>query len=156
VSSLAAQPSGDQPDLVPNFAFQLVDVYLHDCSITRREALDADPRQPTFETGLTSDDGALGAPAGAFSAHLKVVINFRFRDEAVITVAATTTGFFVREGSIDDQLVTRFKTLDCAVLLWPYARAHLGELGRMTNVGLPPLPTVDVRSLLTAEQGSQS
>jgi preprotein translocase subunit SecB len=154
LSENALEAVPHEPQLVPNFAYQLVDVYLTDSRIERRTAEPDDPLQPTFETGLASEDGPKDGPEGAFVAHLHVVVKFRFRDEAVITVAATTTGFFTREGSLESDLAERFKTIDCAVLLWPYARANIGELGRMTNVGLPPLPTVDVRELLSDQANS--
>jgi preprotein translocase subunit SecB len=130
---------------VPPFAYQLVDVYLHECSVERIESEDEGPDRPTFETGLETQDR--DEPPG-FNATLSVEVAFRFRPEARCEVHSKTTGIFVRIGDVGPDDDSRFRTTDCAVLLWPYARAMVGEIVRMTGLELPPLPTVDVRATL--------
>jgi preprotein translocase subunit SecB len=131
---------------VPVFPYQLADVYLHSAEVARRTSTEVDQEQPTFATSLETserDDGIQG-----FLASLSVRVEFKFRPEAVCAVSVLTTGLFVQVatlGADDDQ---RFRREDCAVLLWPYARANVAELVRMTGLTLPPLPTIDVRTVL--------
>jgi hypothetical protein len=67
-------------------------------------------------------------------------------------VAAVVTcgieGQFVSEEPLPDDAFERFREREAFVLLWPYIRAAVGEITRMLGVLVPPLPTVDVRSIL--------
>jgi preprotein translocase subunit SecB len=133
----------EQP--VPAFPFQLVDAYLRACQVQRRDALADDPELPTFVTHL--ETRGREDPPG-LDADLTVTVTLRFRPEASCVITATITGVFVKTGELRDVDEQRFRGADCAVLLWPYARAHVGELARMTGLQLPPLPTIDVRETL--------
>ena len=139
---------GARGDKLPSFAIQLIDAYLYECTVTRREASEDDPTQPTFSTALKSTE----AEEGTFMVHLQVDVAFRFRVEAVSVVSATTTGLFSRQGEVPPEIEERFRRRDAAVLLWPYARSIVGELSRMMDVGLPALPTIDVARLVEAPQ----
>jgi Preprotein translocase subunit SecB. len=103
------------------------------------------PESPTFATNLTTAD--LEGISG-FSALLIVEVKFRFREEAVATIRTSTQGVFVKEGNPPPDVTERFRSADCAVLLWPYARAHVSEVARMMDIDIPPLPTIDVRLTL--------
>jgi preprotein translocase subunit SecB len=134
------------PVAVPVFPYQLVDAYLHSAEIGRRASTEVDPDQPTFVTTLETrerDDGVEG-----FLGSLGVKVEFKFRPEAVCIVSTMTTGLFVKLGDLDPNSDEQFKREDCAVLLWPYARTNVAELVRMTGLTLPPLPTIDVRTVL--------
>ncbi len=130
---------------IPSFAFQLADAYLHSCTVKRRDALPDDPEQPTFATSLETHDREEG---DGFIAQLSVAVAFRFRAEASCVIEMSTTGVFLKTGQIEAADEHQFRVADCAVILWPYARALVGELVRMTGLQLPPLPTVDVRQTL--------
>jgi preprotein translocase subunit SecB len=138
---------------IPQFGYQLVDVYLHDCSVVRRELPAEGPERPTFATGIETRDRE--EPPG-FTAILTVEAKFRFRPEAFCEVESRTAGVFVRVGELAPEDDQRFREIDCAVLLWPYARATVGEIVRMTGLELPPLPTVDVRATLSNTNPTQA
>jgi preprotein translocase subunit SecB len=131
---------------VPVFPYQLADVYVRSVEITRRASTEADPDQPTFVTSLETserEDGVQG-----FLANLRVRVEFKFRPEAMCDVSVVTTGLFVQLSILTLESDQQFRREDCAVLLWPYARANMAELVRMTGLTLPPLPTIDVRTVL--------
>lgn len=143
--SLQSAESESGAQSLPQFPFQLADVYVMEASVTRREARPDDPEQPAFVSRLQTTDSEDG---DGFLAFLIVEATFRIRESAVCAVSASTTGAFIRSNPADAEVEARFRSADCAVLLWPYARAHIGELVRMTGLSLPPLPTIDVRTVL--------
>lgn len=133
----------DEP--VPAFPIQLADVYLYDCTVVRRDVTKDDPTQPTFLTSLDAHDQE---DLDGFVVQLSIEVGFRFRDEAVAQINARVNGVFVRIGPLDADEENRFREADSAILLWPYARAIVGDIARAMDIGLPPLPTVDVRDHL--------
>jgi preprotein translocase subunit SecB len=147
----AAQPDGEK---IPQFPYQLVDSYLHACSVERREATADDPEQdqPTFETSFVTEDLE---DLDGFLAHLTVSVTARFRAGATCFVTGCTTGVFRRIGQPEPGIAERFRQADCAVLLWPYARTNTAELVRMAQLPLPPLPTIDVRLTLNQIANSE-
>ena len=140
----AAQRS-EGADLVP-FPFQLRDAYIQSCTLSRREALDTDPARPRFETSFRSET-AEDLPG--FLAYLTVEVVFAFRPGATCTLSVCTTGVFKQAEAVPSETERQFIRDDCAVLLWPYARANVGEIFRMAGLQLPPLPTIDVRRALS-------
>ncbi len=138
------------PPQLPSFPYQLVDAYMLDCSVTRSAVQDSDPERPIFVTGLATTDR--DEPPG-FDAQLAVEVRWRFRPEYTCAVKATTLGVFLRQGDVDPDSDARFRSIDCAVLLWPYVRAVVAELVRMTGLQLAPLPTIDVRAFLDTLPG---
>jgi preprotein translocase subunit SecB len=151
-----ASDEESQPDAavdVPSFPFQLRDAFLLSCSITRRASLPDDPERPRFATAIRTEDQA---DLEGFLAHLTVETVFRFRDEATCELTACTTGVFLRTAPSEGDIEQRFRNADCAVILWPYARAVVAELVRMSGFKVPPLPTIDVRLTLTNLNSDQS
>lgn len=65
------------------------------------------------------------------------------------TIRCVVTGYFSYEGEVDPELLARFQHREAMVLLWPYVRAAVGEIGRMMDIELPPLPTLDVLEVLS-------
>jgi preprotein translocase subunit SecB len=144
-----AEASHGRP--VAEFGYQLVASYLFDCTVTR---FDEDyPERPTFETGLETQDRD---ELPGFLALLTVQAEFRIRVGAKCRIETKTAGVFRRVGELDPASDSQFRQLDCAVILWPYARATVGEIARMTGLDLPPLPTVDVRRTLNARPLDQA
>jgi preprotein translocase subunit SecB len=131
-------------DLTP-FPYQLRDSYLHSCKLERRAALDGDPERPHFQTSFAME---IVDDQPGFVAYLTVSALFIFRPGATCEVTVCTTGVFRQSEGLSPEDEGQFMRDDCAVLLWPYARANLGEVVRMAGIPLPPLPTVDVRRSL--------
>ena len=137
----APDPSADNREQY--FPYQLSDAYLYDCSVERREAHADDTERPHFELSLRTEERGDG-----FFASLGVRVVFRFRPEATAVLATTTVGVFQGGQGTSTGDAERFRKADCAVLLWPYARANIGTLSKLLDLDLPPLPTIDVRAAL--------
>lgn len=142
----SARPEGTD---VPPFVFQLIDAYVFEASLERRAASEGDPSEPRFRTNYQTFDWPEG---NGFIGRLTVEAAYRFRDEALCVVRSATQAHFASDEEVlpTSDEVALFRQRDSAVLVWPYARAHLAELVRMMNLSLPPLPTVDVRRALDA------
>jgi hypothetical protein len=139
---------------VPPFPFQLVDAYLMSSSLTRRESKPDDPDRPRFRTSIGTEDQP---DLDGFLAHLQVDAVFTFRPGATCELSACTTGVFLRVEGADPEIEGQFRSSDCAVILWPYARATVAELARMAGLtDIPPLPTIDVRSSLASLRAEES
>lgn len=140
----AARPEGTD---VPAFPYQLVDAYLFEASVERRTAGEDDPAAPRFRTSYQAIDWPEGH---GFIGRLTVEAIYRFREEALCVIRCTTQAHFasVDDASTSEDDAAQFRERDSAVLIWPYARGHVGELVRMMSLSLPPLPTVDVRRAL--------
>jgi len=136
---------------VAEFGYQLVASYLFDCTVTRTD--EDYPERPTFATGLETQDRD---ELPGFLALLTVQAEFRIRVGAKCRIESKTAGVFRRVGDLDPESDSKFRQLDCAVILWPYARATVGEIARMTGLDLPPLPTVDVRRTLGTQAKDQA
>ncbi len=130
---------------VPAFAFQLVAAYMYDVSVTRRAATNEDPEEPRFRTAYETRDWPEGS---GFIGRLTVEATYRFRDDAMCLIRLSTNGHFAPAAPLQESDDEQFRDRDSAVLIWPYARAHLGELIRMMDLHLPMLPTIDVRRAL--------
>ena len=130
---------------VPSFPFQLRDAFLLSSSMVRRGSESDDPERPRFQTSIQTEDQP---DLDGFLAHLTVNTVFRFQAEATCELSACTTGVFLRTGPSDPDVERQFRNADCAVILWPYARAIVAELVRMAGFKIPPLPTIDVRRTL--------
>lgn len=100
---------------------------------------------PKFLTALQTYDSA--EPEGFF-ARLEVEVVYRFHEDAVCRLNVATQALFVAQERTDEAVTNAFRARDCAVLVWPYARANVAELVRMMGLSLPPLPTLDVRAAL--------
>lgn len=44
----------------------------------------------------------------------------------------------------------RFSSRESVVLIYPYLRASVGQVWRMSGIQVPPMPTLDTLSLLSA------
>jgi hypothetical protein len=92
----------------------------------------------------TPEPGVFTVLAGADVTHV-------VRDQAV-TVHCVVIGLFSHGEEVSPSLLRRFQHHEAMVLLWPYLRAAVGEIGHMMDLGLPPLPTLDVLKVLQATE----
>jgi preprotein translocase subunit SecB len=143
-SAVAVEDEGSGV-VVPFFGYQLVDVYLLTCSVEREQVEGDRDRQPSFETSLSTD---VAEPEGGFTAYLNVKVRVRYREEADALVEVVVVGVYLGHAPLDAAVEKLFRERECAVAIWPFARSMVAELGRMMNIGLPPLPLVDVRAFL--------
>jgi preprotein translocase subunit SecB len=134
---------------LPAFHLQLVDAYLYHASVARvsnPSANTTDP--PTLEVRPESastqeDDRVLVVVIGA-------KVGVAFREGHRLEIDCATAGHFRSERPITEAEGREFTENSALVLIYPYLRAHVGELGRMSGIHVPPLPTLDVSASLTA------
>jgi preprotein translocase subunit SecB len=134
---------------IDRFPFQLVNVRLYEVHTERCEFAEEKPENAVFNFSLmkgnepldSTDFGILLAfdgviPSGEKNGcRLKVSVEGRF---------ATT----VNPEVLKSEAIEQFRNLDSSVLLWPYLRQYVQDLTTRLGLGLPPLPTLDVRALL--------
>lgn len=131
----------EEPQLYP---IQLVDVY---CLSSEAERSDPEPdaegaEGPQSSLAVESLHSGLSEDGLSFGARLKVDTVFRLPDGPQVKARVTVQGYFVSETRIDQALYDGFVEQTPLVLLWPYARAYLSQLGALLAVPMPPLPTL--------------
>lgn len=142
---------GAAPVDLPFYPFQFVDAYLFDATVRRvpNAAEEADD-QPTLHLSAVSahvqeDDRVLVATIGA-----SVAVPFGSGNR--LEIACQTAGHFRSENPIEAATADSFLPT-AFVLIYPYLRAHVGELARMTALVVPPLPTIDAEAARELVQG---
>jgi preprotein translocase subunit SecB len=120
---------------------QLTEVYLFESEVRRA------PSEERFKDGPVLDL-AVGLPEEwsdpAFSVRLSGEVHFSFREEAAIHIKADMLGEFLSPDDTQPEDRQTFGATQAPILLWPYLRAAVSELARMTGIGVPVLPTLDV------------
>lgn len=146
---MAGNPGGERAS---PFSIQLVEAYVHEMKVARR-ALDKDESaEPTVRLGTPS--AAMQEDMLGFSVRWTANVTFPLSPELVVDLSCTVTGEFISENAVSDELYDSFQNRESFILLWPYLRAYVGEIGRMVAVELPPLPTVDVRRFFAQQEDS--
>lgn len=141
-----------QPPPKP-FDVQLVGVSVYDIRTRRRRRRRADADRPIVESWLQPHE-PVAADEGVFTVLAGADVRYAVSDQAV-TIHCAVVGLFRHEANVSEQLLARFQHRESLVLLWPYVRAAVGEIGHMMDLGLPPLPTLDVMALIeSAEAGA--
>ncbi len=138
-----------QDPALPLFSTQLRDAYLFEASIKRREKQPEDASAPTLNATL--DPPRPGSDANSFSQMLRVAIGVPFNEgAALLELSCTYDGVFASSTTpLTQAEIDAMASRTTMVLLWPYLRAGVAELGRMTGIPVPPLPTLDVLSFST-------
>lgn len=141
------RPKVPQGPLRP-FQVQLVGISVEEIRTSRRRRKATDSEKPRIESWLSphptasQDVGAFRVLAGAEVVHVT--------GRQAATVRCIVAGYFAYEGDVDARLLTRFQHREAMVLLWPYVRTAVAQVGQMMDLGLPPLPTLDVMGVLSA------
>ena len=142
----------DETRMLPLFALQIADAYLYDSSVTRVPTLDAKPGDnPSAEIyahswHIQENDRVLVVVIGARA-------SAPFREGQVLKVECTTAGHFRSEVPLTRESVADFAAGTALLLIYPYLRANVGELARMTGISVPSLPTLDAAGVLSALSG---
>jgi preprotein translocase subunit SecB len=131
------EPEG--PELQP-YPIQLVAAFCVETSGKRQSLPEGDPPEPQFAVTLARTE--LDSTGTSFSCRLTV--------EASIPVAGlmaecrvVVQGDYASAEPIAVELLERFAGYTATVMLWPYARAYVGDIGRQLALPIPPLPTLD-------------
>ncbi len=136
---------------LPIYPFQFVDAYLFDAAVKRVPIVaEGAGDQPTLQLSAVSAhvqeaDRVLVATIGA-----SVAVPFGSGNR--LEIACQTSGHFRSENPIEAATADSFLPT-AFVLIYPYLRAHVSELARMTALAVPPLPTIDAEVARELVQG---
>jgi preprotein translocase subunit SecB len=135
---------------LPIYPLQFVDAYLFDAAVRRVPNVAGASDEPALHLSAVSahvqeEDRVLVATIGA-----SVAVPYGSGNR--LEIACQTSGHFRSEGSIEAATADSFLPT-AFVLIYPYLRAHIGELARMTALAVPPLPTIDAEAARELVQG---
>lgn len=126
------------------FTVQLLQAYVYEVHVTRRERREGDADEPSLNAGprtfnhSESDRRLVVLLAGQ--------IAFPFSDglNAVAEIDCSVFGTFSYDGQPTEEQLRAFPQREGTVILWPYLRACVAQIAGMTGLQLPPVPTLDV------------
>lgn len=143
-----AEASSQYERAVPFFPIQLIDVRLRAIHAEVAEAAEEGEQEATTKVSSTIEENP--DPEGFF-ATLRLDTCRMAGEEEVLTLAVTIEGAFEAVGDlndIDQEVTEDFMERDILLLLWPYLREQVHSLTRRMRLPVPPLPVVDVRTLV--------
>lgn len=133
---------------LPAYSTQLRDAYLYEVTLTRRDRIAEDDSTPSLNASLGVP--LLAKDSTSFSQLIAANVFVPFNDgKAILEMRCVYNGVFASSGgplSADDVKTLAERTT--TVLLWPYLRAGMSEIARMTGVAIPRIPTLDVAGFL--------
>jgi preprotein translocase subunit SecB len=139
---------------VPFFPIQLTDVRLKEIHAEVAEP-EEDEQEATTRVSSTVEENP--DPEGFF-ATLRLDTCRMAGEEEVLTLAVTVEGAFRAVGDLDEidqEVAQEFMERDILLLLWPYLREEVHSLTRRMRLPVPPLPVVDVRTLVQAGEAGE-
>jgi hypothetical protein len=131
------------------FPFQLIDIRLFEVRMERPGSSEEAPDEVPLSVHLHSGD----EPPNAEEIHLLLTFEtLILSDEGPqCSVYLALEGLFQAIVDIDTlrpETLHQFKARDAVLLLWPYLRQTLHDLGERMRLGLAPLPIIDARALV--------
>jgi preprotein translocase subunit SecB len=131
------------------FPFQLVDIRLYEI---RAERWDPDQETPAeFPISILLHTGDEPPDAEKFGLLLTFETAFPSDGSPECTIFLAIEGLFeavVDTGTIKPEVIEQFKSADAVVLFWPYLRQMLHDITNRMQLGVPPLPIIDPRTLV--------
>lgn len=133
---------------IPQYRIRLAEAYLYEARVRRSaRRRPASSAKPTLKTSLAEwsveDDGH------TILVTIDAEVRMPYRGGASdLVLNASTLGQFRSPDAIEEDAAAAFAGSEAVVLLFPYLRAMVGEIGRLTGLGVPPLPTLDVVEFL--------
>jgi hypothetical protein len=131
--------------------FQLVDVRLYEI---RAERWDPEQEAPAeFPLSILLHTGDEPPDAEEFGLLLTFETAFLSGDSPECTIFLAIEGRFqtvVDISTIKPEVIEQFKSDDAIVLFWPYLRQMLHDITNKMRLGVPPLPIIDPRALLSS------
>jgi hypothetical protein len=141
----------DAPDPVgtlPIYGVQLRDAYLLDSRVVRRPQ---DEKNKLEAPGLEATVRSMGIQSGGrgVDVGIGVTILFPYRSgDYVLELDCTVNGRFESQEERLDSYWQAFASREAIALLWPYVRGIASDIGRLTGLPVPILPTLDVMALV--------
>ncbi len=140
---------------VPFFPIQLTDVRLKEIHAEVVEATEEGEQEATTRVSSTVEENP--DPEGFF-ATLRLDTCRMAGEEEVLTLAVTVEGAFEALGDLDEidqKIAQEFMERDIFLLLWPYLREQVHSLTRRMRLPVPPLPVVDLRTLVETDEAGE-
>jgi len=131
------------------FPFQLADVRLFEVHAEHCPAGNEKPEDAVFGFSLKHSVEPPEAKEFGILLTFEGKISGGEKDACKMRVGVEGTFITTVDPSLlKTDVIERFRRLDAAVLLWPYLRQYVNDLTNRMGLGLPPLPTLDVRAIL--------
>lgn len=136
---------------LPIYPFQFADAYLFDAAVKRvPNFAEAEGDQPTLE--LSAVSAHVQEESRVLVATIGASVSVPFGSGNRLEIACQTSGHFRSENPIEPAIADSFLPT-AFVLIYPYLRANVSELARMTALSVPPLPTIDAEAARELVQG---
>jgi len=132
------------------FPFQLTNVRLFHVS-TERHVPEQEGEGPS-SLSILLVKGEEPPTSPEFSLRLQFEAELPHGDAPECSISLSIEGHFeviVDPTTLRPEVIERFKESDAILLLWPYLRETLHNLTNRMRLGMPPLPVIDARALLT-------
>jgi preprotein translocase subunit SecB len=133
-----------------SFPFQLTDIRLFHVS-TERHTLEQESEEPP-SLSIVLIKGDEPPTASEFALLLQLEADLPHSDAPECSISLSVEGYFeaiIDPTTLKPEVIERFKAADAILLLWPYLRETLHNLTDRMRLGVPPLPVIDARALLT-------
>jgi len=138
---------------LPAFRLQLVEVYLMEATVAREADERPEPRTPELEIG--QGEPTLQDASRTLVITIDARVGIPYKAGWILRIGAKVAGHFTSTKAITQATAREFCLSGTAlILLFPYLRANVGELGRMTRIDVPALPIIDVSVALQAVQAA--
>lgn len=135
------------PDDLPLYGVQLVDAYLLQAQVLRRPRREGDEDGPTLEATLAGSE--ISEDAKTFHVSISANVNTPYREGAYfLQIECTMNGRFESPEPKALGFWESFAGREALAMLWPFVRSNAWELGRMTGLPVPMLPTLDVKAIV--------
>ena len=136
---------------LPTYSVQLQDVYLYEAKVERLLS-EGEPAESALDVGIRWH--ALSDDATELRVIMGANVQLPYNDLlAVAKVDVTLLGVFASSSPMTPDSALAFSDREAFILIYPYLRSHVGEIGRMLGLPFPPLPTLDVVAARSAGQG---
>lgn len=136
---------------LPIYPFQFVDAYLFEAAVKRvPNVAEGEGDQPTL--GLSAVSAHVQEENRVLVATIGASVAVPFGSGNRLEITCQTSGHFRSENPIESATAHSFLPT-AFVLIYPYLRAHVAELARMTGLAVPPLPTIDAEAARELVQG---
>jgi hypothetical protein len=134
-------------DGLPLYDVQLRDAYLLDARVERRARTKGDPDAPALDASVRAISPAADRTALDMGLGAKVLVPYN-DEQYIIEIDCTINGRFSASGAKPETYWDAFANREGIALLWPYVRSTVGEVGRLTGIPIPILPTLDVLAVV--------
>ena len=143
-------PTTEEELTTSAFPFQLLDIRLLEVNTERHTSEGESEEPPSLSIVLIKGEEPPTSPE--FSLYLQLETELPHGDAPECSISLSIEGRFkaiVDPITLKAEAIEQFKAADAILLLWPYLREAFHDLTHRMRLGVPPLPVIDARALLT-------